>query len=552
MKANKNDLIFLPLGGCNEIGMNVNLYHYQGKWVMMDLGAGFADEYLPGIDMIAPDISFVKSLGKDFLGVVLTHAHEDHLGGIPYVWGQLQCPVFATPFTANVATHKMRETEYAKEFAQKLKIIQVGGRFTLGPFDFELVQITHSIPEMNGVFIRTAVGNVLHTGDWKLDPNPVILPVTDEEKLKRFGDEGVLAMVCDSTNVFKEGHSGSEADLKANIAGIIAGSKGLVAVTTFASNVARVETIARAAMENGRRVMLAGRSLWTISQAARDAGYLKDIPPFLSDQEFKKHHRKDLLVICTGCQGEERAAMSKLINENHPTIRLVPSDTVIFSSKVIPGNEKGIFRMFNQLVKMGIDVFEEKDHFVHVSGHPHREELKRMYELARPQISVPVHGEPVHLHEHVKLAKSLGVPKQIEMENGLAVKLAPGEPEKLSHVDVGFFAVDGRMLLLPKGPVMKTRRRLRDEGMVVVSIALSRRGELTSPPQVIAPGILDVVESGLMLRDIADELAEIIEDQHNPGNEGVIKTTRATIRRIFQEEFGKRPTVVEVLISRGK
>ncbi len=550
MKPNKNDLIFLPLGGCNEIGMNVNLYHYQGKWVMLDLGAGFADDYLPGIDMIAPDISFVKSLGKDFLGVVLTHAHEDHLGGLPYVWGQLQCPVFATPFTANVATHKMRETEYAKEFAQKLKVIQTGGRFTLGPFDFELVQITHSIPEMNGVFIRTAVGNVLHTGDWKIDPNPVIMPVTDEVKLKKFGDEGVLALVCDSTNVFKEGHSGSEADLKENIAGIIAGSKGLVAVTTFASNVARVETIARAAMDNGRRVMLAGRSLWTITQAARDAGYLADIPPFLSDQEFKKHSRKDLLVICTGCQGEDRAAMNKLINQNHPTIRLVPNDTVIFSSKVIPGNEKGIFRMFNQLVKLGIDVFEEKDHFVHVSGHPHREELKRMYELARPQISVPVHGEPVHLHEHVKFAKSLGVPQQLEMENGLAVKLAPGEPEKLQHVDVGFFAVDGRMLLPPKGPVMKTRRRLRDEGMVVVSIAMTRRGGLAATPQILAPGILDMGESGALLRDIGDELAEILEDQNNPSNENIIKTTRATIRRIFQEEFAKRPTVVEVLINR--
>jgi ribonuclease J len=550
MSLPKNHLIFLPLGGCGEIGMNVNLYHYQGKWICLDFGAGFADDYLPGVDMLAPDISYIKKLGSDFLGVVLTHAHEDHLGALPYIWGQIQCPVWATPFTASIALAKMRETEYSKEFQKKLTVVKTGSRFKIGEFDLEMAQITHSIPEMNGVCIRTAVGNVFHTGDWKLDPAPVIPPVSDESKLTKFGDEGILAMVCDSTNVFKDGHSGSEAELKDNISRIIAGSKNLVAVTTFASNVARVETIARAALENNRKVILTGRSLWTVTQAARENGYLQDIPAFLTDQEFKRYPRKDILVICTGCQGEPMAAMSKLMHESHPTIRLVPGDTVVFSSKVIPGNEKKIFSMFNRLVKIGVEVFEEKDHFVHVSGHPNREELKRMYEMVRPKISVPVHGEAVHLHEHVKFAKAMGIPKQIEMENGLMVKLAPGEPEKIGHVEAGFFGVFGRMLLPPKGPVLKTRRRLRDEGLVIVSITLSKRGGLAAVPQITAPGLLDVGESGLFLKDIAEELADIIDSQRNPSNDNIIKVARAAMRRIFSEEFGRRPTVVEVLLTR--
>jgi ribonuclease J len=551
MKFNKKDqLLFLPLGGCNEIGLNVNLFQYKGKWLMLDLGAGFADEWHPGVDMLAPDLTFAQTLGDDFLGVLLTHAHEDHLGGLPYVWYQLKCPVYATPFTAAIAKSKMRQTQYYDEFMQNLTILQTGGEVEIGPFNIDLVHITHSIPEMNGAVIKTEYGNIVHTGDWKLDPNPVLGPVSDEATLKKYGDEGVLAMTCDSTNVFSPGHSGSEGKLKETISKIIAGSKGLVAVTTFASNAARVETISRAAMENGRKVVLAGRSLWTYTEAARESGYFKDIPEFMNDRELKKHRREDVVVICTGCQGEGLAAMNKVVSGTHPTIRLTPEDTVIFSSKIIPGNEKRIFRMFNMLVKLGIDVYEEKDHDVHVSGHPNREELKRMYELVRPQISVPVHGEPVHLHEHAKLAKSLGVKKQFEMENGRVLKLAPGVPEIIGQVQAGHLCVDAQMLLHPDGAVMKRRRRLQKDGIVIISIAVAKKGGIVTEPTILAPGLMDEKESRVLLREISEELMDHLNEQRNLSDDKIVRGAKSYVRKVFDEELGKRPSNVEVIVTR--
>jgi len=369
-KFNKDHLIFLPLGGSNEIGMNVNLYHYKGKWLMIDLGAGFADDSYPGIQMLAPDLTFLFENKENFLGIVLTHAHEDHIGSVTYLWDKLRCPIYATPFTAGMARSKLSERNLLKE--AEINEVQPGSSFAIGPFSLQMIQITHSIPEMNAVVLRTDYGNILHTGDWKFDPDPVIEPLSNESALKSLGDEGVLAMVCDSTNVFNDRHSGSEGELKDSISKIVSGCSELVIVTTFASNVARIKTIARAAKENGRRVVLAGWSLRRITGIARETGYMDDIDDFLEEIEIRKHPRKKLLVICTGCQGEPNAAMNRIAQGNHPNIKLTAKDTVIFSSKIIPGNEKKLFKLFNTFVRLGCEVLTEKDHFVHVSGHPSR------------------------------------------------------------------------------------------------------------------------------------------------------------------------------------
>jgi len=545
----KDDLLFVPLGGSNEIGMNANLYHYKGKWLMIDLGAGFADTYYPGVQMLAPDLRFLYERKEDFLGVVLTHAHEDHVGSVGYLWDKLECPIYATPFTASMARSKLQE----RGWLDKAKIIEKkpGSSFDIGPFSLEMLQITHSIPEMNGIVLRTEHGTVFHTGDWKFDPNPVIGTASDFDKLKKIGDEGVLAMVCDSTNVFTEKHSGSEGDLFESLSGLIAKQQELVIVTTFASNVARMHTIAKAAEANDRKVVLAGWSLHRISTFAKEAGYLEDISPFISDTEMKSYKRDKLLVMCTGCQGESNAAMNKIAEGNHPFVRLRPRDTVIFSSKIIPGNEKSLFRLFNKFVRLGVEVLTEKDHFVHVSGHPSREELTKMYDLVRPKVAVPVHGEPVQLHEHVKLAKSIGIEQQVEIENGQLVRLAPGEVKTLEHVHTGYLAVDGRLLQPRDGDVMKMRRRLQNDGIIVVTLVLNMGGGLALEPSILAAGVIDATSKAgrQFIRYVTDELVDILDDQGNTSNDRMSKTARNTVRRLFKEETGKRPPV-EIQIAR--
>lgn len=547
MKKFKNeDLVFLPLGGSNEIGMNVNLYHYQGKWLIVDLGAGFADSYFPGVQMLAPDLSFIYHNLKDFVGIVLTHAHEDHVGSVGYLWDKLRLPIWATPFTAGIAKAKLQEMGVADKAV--INEVKPGSKFDVGPFKLEMIELTHSIPEMNSVVIRTDYGNILHTGDWKLDPDPVVGPVSNETALKALGDEGVLAMVCDSTNVFNDRHSGSEGALKDSVSKLIAGQKGLVVVTTFASNVARVDTLVRAAKEQGRRVAITGWSLRRISSIAQDCGYLQDVE-FLTDNEIAKHPRDKMMVICTGCQGEPNAAMNKIAAGMHPTIRLLPKDLIIFSSKIIPGNEKKIFRLFNKFVRLGVDVLTEKDHFVHVSGHPSRDELTRMYELVRPQIAIPVHGEPMHLHEHVKLAKSIGIPKQVEIQNGEAVRLAPGEIAAVANAPFGYLGVDGKLFHNGDGEVMKMRRRLQNDGIIIVSLVLNMNGSIAIEPKIIAPGVIDEKENRQLLREIADELIEVVEAQRDSSDDNIYKSVRSTMRRIFNEITGKTPPV-EILISR--
>ena len=556
LKKHYNELLFLPLGGAREIGMNLNLYHYKGKWLMVDLGAGFADDYFPGVDMIVPDISFLKDKVQDLLGIVLTHAHEDHIGAVQYLWEELRCPIYTTPFTSSFLKLRLAETSFAKKV--KIHELQESSTFKLDPFEIEMVPITHSTPEMQGLVIRTDLGNVFHTGDWKFDPDPIVGKATDFARLKKYGDEGILALVGDSTNVFNQQPSGSEGELRESLIELIGSCKKMVVVATFASNVARIETILEAAKRANRVVALAGRSLWRIAEAARQSGYLKDAPEFINQDSIRDIPREKLLVIATGCQGEPLAATTKMAFDSHNFIRLNRGDNVIFSSKIIPGNDKKIFRVFNQFVHMGVEVFTEKDHFVHVSGHPSSVELKQMYELIRPQVSVPVHGELVHMHEHARLAKIWGVPSAIQVENGVLSRLAPGEPENIAVVPSGYLGVDGNYLLSGNSGVMKMRRKLAKDGIVLVFIITDQDGIALRAPIIKAPGVLDAKEDDLVIREIEDEIDYVFEQHYKStskkkhiSDDTLSNLARQATRRILREEIGKVP-VIDVHIERLK
>ncbi|MCH2036995.1 MAG: ribonuclease J [Rickettsiales bacterium] len=545
IKKHKDDLLFIPLGGAGEIGMNVNLYHLDGKWIIADLGAGFADDWLPGVDMIVADISFIREHRDDVLGIVLTHAHEDHLGGIQYLWDELECPVYATPFTASFLERKLADSGY-KKGEVPIHRIEPGSRFNLGPFDMELVEITHSVPEMNGIFIRTRHGNILHTGDWKLDPKPVVGADTNEAKLTAFGDEGVLAMVSDSTNIFSAGRSGSEGKLSESLEQLIASCKQMIAVTTFASNVARLESLAKAAQKAGRKVALAGRSLYRIKEAAQENGYLTDVK-FISIDEAARAPRDKVMIICTGCQGEPLAATNKLATGTHPQLKLLPGDTIIFSSKIIPGNEKRIYRLFNLLSQMQVNVMTEKDHFVHVSGHPNVEDVKRMYEMVRPQVSIPVHGEIVHMKEHARLARKWGIPKAIELENGKVIQLSEENTEAVSVVNSGYFALDGNCLLEPDGYVMKMRRRIRNDGVVVATVIVDDNYYLKTEPIISAPGILDENEDDDLFQQLISDMVLNYDDSRKKskkfGKSTIENLVRSSIRRVMKSDIGKNPPI---------
>lgn len=546
-KNHEQELLFVPLGGSNEIGINVNLYHYQGKWLMVDCGSGFADEYLPGVDMVVADVSFIEQHKKDLVGLVLTHAHEDHLGAVQYLWNSLECPIYATTFTANFL--KLRLKEY--EFSKKLKIHEVkpGAKIDLSPFLLEMIPLTHSAPEMQAVMIRTKVGNILHTGDWKFDDDPVVGNKADEALLKSLGDEGVLALVCDSTNVFNIGSSGSEGELRKSLVDIIAGCPKMVVVTTFASNLARLSTLIHAGEQAGRKVVLTGRSLHRMLLAAQESGYLRDIAPLVDERDVARFDRKELLVIATGCQGEPMAATAKMASNSHQTLKLLPKDTIIFSSKIIPGNDKKIYRLFNTFVKAGVEVITERDHFVHVSGHPNVDELKKMYSLIRPKICVPVHGEPVHLHEHVKLAKKNGIEHAVEVENGSVVLLDPKEPKVIAKVLTGYLAVDGNSLLPAESSIFRMRRRMRDSGIVIASVVVDKRGNMISRPILSMPGLLDSEEDAQLISIIRNDIAESLTTQKQSlqgqvSKEQLENLIRAALRKVLKSEINKSPIII--------
>ena len=546
-KKFKDDLLFVPLGGSNEIGMNLNLYHFDGKWLMLDCGIGFAGEYLPGVDVVVPDVSFIAERKQDLLGLVLTHAHEDHVGAVPYIWREFGCPIYATPFTAAFLRNKVNEMGPGP----KPTIIEMkpGGSTQIGPFGIAMVELTHSIPEMQAVAITTPKGVVMHTGDWKFDEEPLVGPVSNYDALKLLGDRQVLAMVCDSTNVFVDGSSGSEGDVRKAMIEAIHSCKERVVVSTFASNFARVKTIIEAAEITGRVVALAGRSLHRVVEAARESGYLSRSVELISDHEAMNLPRKDVLVIATGCQGEPRAALSRISRGDHPAIRLSPGDTVIFSSRKIPGNESRVNWMHNQFVQKKIEVITEKDHFIHVSGHPARDEMKRMYDLVRPQIAVPTHGEARHLHEHCRFAKLQGVKETVEAKNGAVIRLEPGAASVLDYVQSGYIAVDGTSLIPTDGDIIRTRRKLRDDGIVMVSFALEGR-ELAGDVQLVAPGLLDNEEDAEFIEELIAEITNIIQSApKKAGLEDIKETVRRALRKLIKNDLDKKPVIQVMLIS---
>ena len=542
-------LYFLALGGSGEIGMNFNLYGYRGQWLIVDCGVTFGEEeHQPGVDVIMADPAFIVERRDQLLGIVATHAHEDHIGAIPYLWPQLRCPVWATPFTASLLRAKLIEAHLAQQVA--INVVPMSGRFTIGPFDLELITLTHSIPEPNAVVIRTSAGTVLHTGDWKLDPEPLIGSPTDEDRLRAVGDEGVLAIVCDSTNALKEGHSGSEGELRHSLTELIGHYDGRVAVACFASNVARLSTIAQAARAHDRDVALVGRSLWRIDKAARENGYLADVPRFLTEDEAGYVPRNKILLICTGSQGEPRAALARIAREDHPNITLEEGDTAIFSSRIIPGNEKAIGRLHNALIRLGVDVVTAEDHFVHVSGHPYRDELVRMYQMVRPQIAIPVHGEARHLLSHAELARQCQVPDALVIENGAMVRLDRTGATLVDEVAVGRIGSDGKSLLPIGGAVLQQRRRVGNDGSVVATLVVDRRGRLAAPPQVSLIGL--AAENSEPAAALCDALSDALEALPAPlrSDDAQLRdAARRVLRRAVSERFGKR-SLIEVQLVR--
>jgi ribonuclease J len=540
------DFAFIPLGGTGEIGMNLNVYRCDGKLLAVDCGIGFGGPENPTVEIMVPDPVWLAEQREDLLGLVITHAHEDHVGAVVHLWPALRCPVYAGPFVSAVLRRKLAEAGLSQEV--ELITTPLPGRTTLGPFDLEFLRVTHSVPEASAMMIRTRYGNVLHTGDWKLDPHPLIGPPTDEAAFARLGEEGVLAMVCDSTNAMVEGHSGSEGEVRRNLAALIKPMRGRVAVTCFATNLARVESIALAAKASGRDVALFGRSLRNAVAAARECNYLNGVPDFLTEEEAGHIPDDNLLLICTGSQGEERSALAKIAADTHPAISLGEGDTVIFSSRMIPGNERGILRVQDELSRRGCRVMTADDHAVHVSGHPARDELKRLYALVKPKLSIPVHGEWRHLSEHAALAREAGA-RALIIEDGDIVRLAPGEPVVADSAVVGRLAVDGNRLLPISGGVLGARKRMLFNGIVVASLAVDGQGKVVGRPRVSAPGLFDV--AGPEQGQLEDELARGMGDLPRGlkrEDEAMSEAARALLRKAVGRRLKKRPNVEVHLI----
>ncbi len=515
------------------------------QWVIVDLGITFADDNAtPGIDVIVPDITWAEENRDKLLGIVLTHAHEDHLGAVHYLWRRLRCPVYATPFAAAMLGGKLKEAGLEDDV--EVNVIPLGHRFDLGPFDIELISITHSIPEPNALAIRTRVGTVLHTGDWKLDPSPVIGRTTEEAKLAQLGDDGVLALVCDSTNVLSAGHSGSEGEVAKGLDEVIGQAKGRVFVTTFASHVARITTIANLARKHDRQLVMVGRSLWRVLAAARETGYLTDIGEVLEDREAGYLPDDKVLLLCTGSQGEPRGAMARIAADDHPQVAIQRGDTVVFSSKIIPGNELSLAALHNNLAALGANVVTEKDAFVHVSGHPNRDELARMYQWSRPTIAVPVHGERRHLVAHAAFARELQVPHAVEPANGQVWRLAPEGPEMVGEVQAGRWAVEGPNLVQVRGELVRERRALMYNGGAVVSIAIDDDGDLIGDPQVVLLGVADEAVVDALREEVEAAVTKAVlklPRKASGDDERVGETARIAARRVLRQYSGKRPLV---------
>src|ERR1700744_2493060 len=546
--ARPDELTFAPLGGVGEIGMNLSVYgignRQQSSWLAVDLGVSFGDEeHLPGIDLVMPNISFLEQQRKNLVGLVLTHAHEDHFGALSDLWPRLQCPVYATKFTAALFEAKCAAERNPPKIP--VTVVSSGGRIDIGPFNVEFVPVAHSIPESHALAIQPSAGIVLHTGDWKIDPTPIIGPPTDERRLRELGDAGVLALIGGSPNAVRGGRSASEAEVAKTIAELVKAAKGRVAVTTFASNVARLRAVADAAKAAGREVVVVGRAMERVVQVARETGFLDGVQNFRGADLYGHLPPDKVLALCTGSQGEPRAALARIANDDHPEVTLNKGDCVIFSSRTIPGNEKAVGAIINGLIGQGVEVITDRTHLVHVSGHPRRDELRDMIAWTRPQILIPVHGEPLHLSEHAKLARAAGVPKVIGCRNGDLVLLGPGEPGIIDQLPSGRLYKDGNILEDAKSRAVVERRRMGCAGCVFFAIAMTETGALADDPEVDLVGIPEKNKAGEELDEIVfDALVSTVEGlprarRRDP--DALAESVRRAVRAAVNQEWGKKP-----------
>ena len=557
MAKNKDEFVFLPLGGSGEIGMNLNVFGFgpphKRQYIIVDIGVTFGDLNTPGVDIIMPDIEFFRGIEDSLLGIVLTHAHEDHMGALARLWPRLRCPVYATPFTMYLVKDRLGEVGLTQDVP--LHEIDLEGSFSIGPFDLEYVTLTHSIPEPNALTIKTPLGTVFHTGDWKIDPDPLLGEPIDPSQLKAIGEEGVLAMICDSTNVFSPGNAGSELGVREQLVKLIAQYDGKkVAVASFASNVARLSSVMHAANENHRSVCLVGRSMHRMVGAARATGIIGKSPVLLDEQEAAQMPDGNVLYLCTGSQGEPRAALSRIAAGDHRNVKMSKGDVVIFSSKIIPGNEKTIFALQNQLAESGIEIVTEKSHDIHVSGHPCRDDLRAMYDWIKPQIAIPVHGERRHLLEHSKLAEELGVERTHAPDNGETIRIAPHGPKVTDIVPSGRLHEDGGEIVSAHDDGLRLRRKMSFAGYVGVSMAVDGKGKLVGGPDPRISGFAEG-RNGDLLEDLLDDVADVAErkfDGLRPSArkdpDKVEAEIGTAVRRFFRNRPGYKRPVVEVTV----
>ena len=542
----KENLLFCPLGGSGEIGMNMNLYAYgtdeNQKWIIVDMGVTFADDSVPGVDLIYPDAGFIIEKKDDLLGIILTHAHEDHIGSISHIWPKLKCKIYATPFTAVLIQEKFKEKKI--DITNYLKIVELNSKINLGPFEIDFVTLTHSILEPNGLSITTPEGVILHTGDWKVDPNPLIGNKVDEKKLRSIGEKGVIAMICDSTNVFSPGRAGSEKDVRESLLKIISSQKKRVLVTSFASNVARMESIFYVAKQTKRNISLIGRSMHRIYKAAKQCGYLKDVVEPVDPRDASKISKDRILFLCTGSQGEPMGALNRIANDVHPDVNIENGDTVIFSSKIIPGNEKKLYALQNSFVKRGIEVITEENAFVHVSGHANREDLKDMYQWVKPKCVIPVHGEHRHMKEHINFAKEMQIPFNLKIENGNIIKISKNQkPEIVDQAPTGKIYLDGNIAVSLDSSSIKERKNISINGILEITLIISNNGKVKKPV-ISFRGIPEEEVSETFKFDLEDEITKTCKSfalNNFKQEKNLIDTIKQNCRKIIKEKTGKRP-----------
>ena len=542
----KEELIFCPLGGSGEIGMNMNLFAYGSetnqKWIIVDMGVTFADDSIPGVDLIYPDPGFIIDKKDDLLGIVLTHAHEDHIGAISHIWPDLKCNIYATPFTAVLIKEKFKEKKI--DITKNLKIVKLNGSIKLGSFNIEFVTLTHSILEPNGLSIKTPVGTILHTGDWKVDPNPLIGEKINEKKLKEIGNEKVLTMICDSTNVFNLGRAGSESDVRDSLLKIMSLKSKRIVVTSFASNVARMESVFYCAEKINREISLVGRSMNRIFKAARQCGYLKNIKDPIDPREAKKFPREKIVYLCTGSQGEPMGAMKRIIKGIHPDVFLEKNDVIIFSSKIIPGNEKKLYSLHNDIIKQDIELVTEETDFVHVSGHPNREDLKDMYNWVKPNSIIPVHGEHRHMNEHMKFAKEMQIPHALRVENGDIIRIFPGDnPSIIDKAPSGRMYLDGSVGVGEDSQSIKERRKLSQNGYLEITLILNNSGKLNKPI-ISYRGIPENLLDEKIIFKVEDEIfntCKMFSMKNKNQEKNLIESLKQNCRRIIRDKTGKKP-----------